>query len=346
MPQWILSKARDMALTVMQTVKLHCAHDASIRPIVEIARDGLCALHGFLRRNVHPTGVGLTFAVLFWVVFLIIAPQLFMLDISIRTNLPRSQVGGPLDVHTLANYRSFFLEDEGSGRNWNITQLVTFCRTIASSIQVMLAAFVISYPVAFYLAQVASARSVRLMLLLLLLPYWVNEVLRAYAFEIIFSDEGFLNRLFMASGLVSMPIDFLNRNVALYTGLVYAYLLFMFFPIYSSLQSISRAQIEAARDLGAPWWHIHLFVVFPGARAGIASGCTLVFMMCAGSLVIPQVLGGTRSLWFTPIVYDRFFESFDWPQGAAYATLLVLACTGLVALARLFFRWSGRRTAE
>ena len=105
----------------------------------------------------------------------------------------------------------------------------------------------------------------------------------------------------------------------------------MMFPLYNAIESLDRNQIEAARDLGAPWWHIHLFVVMPYAKPGIASGATLVFMLCAGALAAPLILGGPKTLWFTPIVYDRFFQAFNWPQGAAYALILLLGLHGVRA---------------
>ena len=89
---------------------------------------------------------------------------------------------------------------------------------------------------------------------------------------------------------------------------------------------------EAARDLGAPWWKIHRDVVIPYAKPGIASGCTMVFMLSAGSLAAPLFLGGPNTLWFTAIVYDFFFQAFNWPRGAAYAFILLAACIAFVML--------------
>ena len=139
-------------------------------------------------------------------------------------------------------------------------------------------------------------------------------------------------------GFIHDPIDFLGADVALYAGLTYAYLLIMMFPLYNAIEALDRNQIEAARDLGAPWWHIHLFVVMPYAKPGIASGATLVFMLCAGALAAPLVLGGPKTLWFTPIVYDRFFQAFNWPQGAAYALILLAACMVFVLIVMRLFK--------
>jgi spermidine/putrescine transport system permease protein len=186
------------------------------------------------------------------------------------------------------------------------------------------------YPLAFTMAKISSAAGLRLLLLLLLLPYWVNEILRAFAFRVIFGSGGVLNKTMQAIGLLDQPIDFIGNNVALYAGLSYAYVLLMMFPLYNAIESLPKDQIEAARDLGAPWWRIHREIVIPHAKPGIASGCTLVFMLCSGALAAPLILGGPRTLWFTPIVYDRFYQAFNWPQGSAYALVLLLTCVAFV----------------
>ena len=137
--------------------------------------------------------------------------------------------------------------------------------------------------------------------------------------------------------MIDTPIDFLGTNSGLYIGLSYAYLLVMVFPLYNAIESLDKNQIEAARDLGAPWWKIHRDVVIPYAKPGIASGCTMVFMLSAGSLAAPQFLGGPNTLWFTSIVYDFFFQAFNWPRGAAYAFILLTACIIFVmAMLKLF----------
>jgi spermidine/putrescine transport system permease protein len=174
-------------------------------------------------------------------------------------------------------------------------------------------------------------------MLALIVPFWVNEILRAFAIRVIFSTSGLLNNAMVAIGIIHEPIDFLGLDVGLYVGLSYAYLLMMVFPLYNAIESLDKNQIEAARDLGAPWWHIHLFVVMPFAKPGIASGCTMVFMLSAGALAAPQFLGGPSTLWFTPIVYDRFFQAFNWPQGSAYAFILLIVCIVFVlAVMRAF----------
>ncbi len=284
----------------------------------------------FFQRNGTAIGSFLLIAVIFWAVFLIVLPQLFMVEMSFRPKLPPSATGGPRDVYTLQNYHYFLFGSPTNSDNWNIIHIRAFFLTIFASIMVTIGNFLLCYPLAFYMAQVAAAARVRFLLLLLITPYWVNEILRAFAFRVIFSSSGILNKLLLGVGLVTEPVDFLGMDVGMYAGLSYAYLLLMVFPLYNAIENLPKSQIEAARDLGAPWWHIHLFVVMPFAKPGIASGCTLVFMLTSGALAAPLVLGGPRSMWFTPIVYDRFYQTFHWPQGAAYAFILLLTCIAFV----------------
>ncbi len=105
-------------------------------------------------------------------------------------------------------------------------------------------------------------------MLLLVVPYWINEILRAFAFRVMFGTGGVINGVLIGPGLVQRARStFSALDVALYSGLTYAYVLIMMFPLYNAIESLDRNQVEAARDLGAPWWHIHLFVVMPLRQA-------------------------------------------------------------------------------
>lgn len=293
---------------------------------------------GFIARNGWPVALFLIGAVTLWTVFMIVLPLLAMIDLSFRPKLPPLQWGGPRDIYTLENYRYFLFGSTTSTDSWNVTHLKAFGLTLAVSVVVTLLDFVICYPLAYYMAQVAKPARLRLVMLLLIAPYWVNEILRAFAFRLIFSEQGILNNVILALGLSSAPIDFFGADVALYAGLAYAYLLMMMFALYNAIETLDHNLVEAARDLGAPWWHIHTFIVLPHAKPGIASGATLVFMLTAGALAAPLVLGGPRTLWFTPIVYDRFYQAFNWQQGAAYALILLVACIVFVLGVLKLFR--------
>ena len=268
---------------------------------------------------------------------LIILPQLYMLDVSFRFNLPPPEVGGPNDVYTLKNYEYLIFGSKGSLDAFNYLHMGIFVKTLFASVVVTLINFAICYPIAYYMAQVAKGGASRLLLLCLILPFWVNEILRAFAFRILFGSGGVINAVLIDLGILDQPVDFIRADVALYTGLSYAYILLMIFPLFNAIESLDHNQVEAARDLGSPWWRIHFRVVMPYAKPGIASGCTMVFMLTAGALAAPQILGGPSSLWFTQIIYQWFYTGGNWPQGSAYAFVLLIACLIFVlAVMRIF----------
>lgn len=319
----------NLHITFMATAVVACIFLALLQADRR-AEGGRTSRVGFFQRNGVLVGLYLVVAVGFWVVLTFVMPMVFMVDLSFHHKLPPSKIGGPDDVYTLDNYRKFLFGSltGDSGMNW--LHLRSFFVTIGMSMVLTLITFAICYPLAYYMAQSAKSQRLRMLLLLLIIPYWVNDILRAFAFRILLSENGFINALLSWTGLADAPIDFLGANAALYIALCYSHLLIMIFPLYNAIEAQDHNQIEAARDLGAPWWHIHLFVVMPHAKPGIASGMTLTFMLTAGAVATPMVLGGPNSLWFTPIVYDRFYQLFDWPQGAAYAIALLLGCIVLV----------------
>jgi spermidine/putrescine transport system permease protein len=290
----------------------------------------------YFERNGTALGVTFILLVSFWLLFLVVLPYLYMVVESFHPKLPPLERGGPKDYVTLEQYKSFFVTP--SDGTWNVNHMYAFVFSIIASVMVTLLNFVICYPLAYYMAQAGSAQKVRLLMLALIVPYWVNEILRAFAMRLMLASKGLINQILMGLGITDGPIDFLAADVGLYAGLSYAYLLVMIFPLYNAIESLDKNQIEAARDLGAPWWKIHRDVVIPYAKPGIASGCTMVFMLAAGSLAAPQFLGGPKTLWFTSIVYDFFFQGFNWPRGSAYAFILLAMCIAFVMLMLRFFK--------
>ncbi len=291
----------------------------------------------FVQHNGVFISTYLIVAVVTWTLVMIILPQLYMVDFSFRHNLLPNEIGGPKDVYTLEHYRYLLFGRAGDEDLMNWLHLKVFGRTILVSVLITLLDFAICYPIAYYMAHVATGGKSRLLVLCLILPFWVNEILRAFAFRILFGTGGVINVSLMGLGIMDEPIDFLKADVGLYAGLSYAYILLMIFPIYNAVESLDHNQVEAARDLGSPWWRIHYRVVMPHAKPGIASGCTMVFMLCAGALAAPQILGGPSSLWFTQIIYQWFNTGGNWPRGSAYAFVLLILCIIFVmAVMRVF----------
>lgn len=265
----------------------------------------------------------------FWVVVLIVLPQLLMVDFSLRPMLPPSKVGGPEDVHTLGNYATLW---------GNTIHRGIFLQTIWASALVTLTTLVACYPVAYYMAKVAPRRRLPTLLLLLVIPFWVNELLRTFAWYVILAYNGPLNAALIWLGLLDEPRRWLGTPGAVILGMVYVYVLFMVFPIYNAIETLDRNQIEAARDLGASRIRIHRRIVIPHAKPGIAVGCVMTFMLAAGSYAVPAILGGPGSRWFTEIIYNWFFEGGNWNQGAAYAFILLVLCVGFILLMMRVFR--------
>ena len=277
----------------------------------------------FFLRNGTALALYLLISVACWMLLMIILPQVFMLDFSFRTNVPPPQWGTEAHGYTLEHYRYMVYGSAQSTDSYNFVDLSVFGRTILTAIFVTLIDVALCYPVAYYLAHVATGGWARLMVMALIIPFWVNELLRAFAFKIMFGSTGIINNFLIALGILDEPFDFIRNGVALYSGLSYAYILLMIFPIYNAVESLDRNQIEAARDLGCPWWRIHWRIVIPHAKPGITSGCTMVFMLTAGALAAPQILGGPSSLWFTQIIYQAFNQAGNWARGSAYAIILL-----------------------
>jgi spermidine/putrescine transport system permease protein len=251
-----------------------------------------------------------------------------MIDYSFRPALPINDIGGPKDQYSFDNYIYLF---------GNAGFLMIFIKTIWSSILVTIAAFLICYPLAYYLARGTSLNRARLMIVALIVPYWINEILRTFAWMLILARGGLINTLLLNLGIIDQPIVFLGETPTIVLGMVYAYVLFMVFPIYNILDTLDRAQIEAARDLGAPWWRIHWRIALPHAKSGIAVGCISTFMLAAGSYAVPTILGGPQSRWFTEVIYSQFFEGMNWNRGAAFAFLLLIICiTFIIVMMRAF----------
>jgi spermidine/putrescine transport system permease protein len=290
---------------------------------------------GFFERNGMTLGIVFITLVAFWTLFLVALPYLYMVVESFHPALPPIKRGGPDDVLTIEQYQAF-VTNPFDGKI-NLLHMGALLFSIVASMAVTFLNLCICYPLAYYMAQSGTPQKVRLLMLGLIIPYWVNEILRAFSLRLLLASKGLINQALMGMGIIDAPIDFLGNNTGLYVGLSYAYLLVMMFPLYNAIESLDKNQVEAARDLGAPWWRIHWDVVIPYAKPGIASGCTMVFMLSVGSLAAPQFLGGPRVLWFTAIIYDFFFQSFNWPRGAAYAFIMLVVCIGLVmGMLRLF----------
>ena len=285
-------------------------------------------MNDLLNRYGMPLTVTICALTVFWLLVLVIAPNLYLFENSFRLYLPVQEMGGPKDVYTLKNYFTFLQSP---------IHISVFALTVMYSSIVTVICFVMAYPLAYYLSKKAAPKHLPTIFLLLTVPLWVSEIMRSFAWFIILSLKGPLNYLLINIDVIDKPIRWMTGFRSVIIGLVYTYVLFMLFPIYNAVQSLDTNQIEAAEDLGAPWWRIHWRVILPHAKPGIASGSVMVFMLSAGSILVPTLLASTNSRWFTEIIQQWMFESLDWNTGSAYAFLLLILCTVFVTIVMRVF---------
>ena len=232
----------------------------------------------------------------------------------------------PVRTYGLANYARM------SGLHFQI-----FLKTLIAGALVTLIALIVCYPMAYVVAKVATPQRAALLMLGLVIPYAINELLRIFAWLMILDFNGVLNT--MLGWLGMPPVRYLNSSAGVFVGMVYAYVLFMVFPIYNTVETLDRNQIEAARDLGASTFKIHSRIVIPHAKPGIAVGCIMTFMLAVGSYSVPQILSrGSAGDWFSQLIYKQFFESFNWNTGSAYAFTLLLTCIAFIFVMMAIFR--------
>lgn len=226
-----------------------------------------------------------------------------------------------------------------------------FVMTLIYAFLVTVLSFLICYPVAYMIATTQNRHKLSLMMLGLVIPYAINELLRIFAWIMILEKNGVFNALLNALGIIDMEagqgIRFVASNGAVFTVMIYAYVLFMVFPIYNTIETLDKNQIEAARDLGASAWKIHMRVVIPHAKPGIAVGSIMTFMLSAGSIAVPEIVGrGLHPDWFSQLIYRRFFEADSWNQGSAYSLALLVACIVFIFVNMAIFKVGIRDIAK
>jgi spermidine/putrescine transport system permease protein len=192
------------------------------------------------------------------------------------------------------------------------------------------ASIVIGYPLAYYIARI-PAKQRSLYLFLILIPFWTNFIIRIYAWIMILRTEGFLNSLPLHIGLIKIPLDILYTPLAVQIGMIYEFLPFMVLPLFTSLEKIEIAQLEAAADLGARPLRAFLRITLPLSVPGMIAGSILVFIPAMGMFVVPDLMGGAKTILVGNLIRNQFLTSRDWPFGSA-ASMLLLLLTLVVTL--------------
>jgi putrescine transport system permease protein len=238
------------------------------------------------------------------------------------------------------NYWSIFRTAEDAP--WFKTLYVeAYLRSVLYALWTAVLCLLIGYPFAYFIAR--SAPSVRpALLMMVMLPFWTSFLLRVYAWKGILADQGIVNKLLMAVGLTSEPIQMLYTNVSMLVGMTYVYLPFMVLPLYANLVKLDFRLLEAAYDLGASPFKAFWLITVPLSKAGIVAGFMLVFIPCVGEFVIPSLLGGPENIMIGRVVWDEMFTSNNWPRASALAVTMI----GLIIVPlAIYYHYSGEASA-
>ena len=209
-------------------------------------------------------------------------------------------------------------------------------RSFGYALLTTLICLAVGYPFAYHLAT-RSPRVRALLLVLVMLPFWSNFLVRTYAWRVLLGSDGpFVTTL----ELLGLPaVRLLFTPFAIVLGLVYGFLPFMVLPLYASLERIDHTLIEAARDLHASGWHAFREVTLPLSRPGIIAGSVLVFIPSFGAYVTPELLGGSRTTMVGSYVVRQFLSARDWPFGSALSVAILVV---MLAATAVYFRTGGR----
>lgn len=213
----------------------------------------------------------------------------------------------------LGNYLSLFT-NEMYMRGFATSILIAGASTVCC--------LVVGFPMALAIAR--SSQKVRSMLLILVvLPFWTSFLIRVYAWLMLLSPSGFINSFLMRHHIIDAPLQLMNNSYAACIGIIYAYLPFMIFPLYSAIEKIDYSLIEAAYDLGSSPTTAFFSIVLPLSMPGIYAGSVLVFVPAIGEFVIPELLGGAQTLTVGRLVWNEFFGNLSWPTAAALSIIML-----------------------
>lgn len=245
--------------------------------------------------------------------------------------LTRGRFGGVVPDVTLGNFVRLF----------EPVYLQVIGTSIGTAAVTTALALVLGFPTAYVISRLPRRWRVTA-LILVLLPFWTNFLIRTYAWIILLNDAGWINGALLAVGIIDDPIRMLYTQPAVMTGLLYIYLPLMILPLYSAIERIDPALEEAATNLGASRWRVFRTVTIPLALPGMLIGCVFVFVPSMANFVIPELIGGGKSLLLGNLIRDQFLKARDWPFGAALALVLTaILVVLLVVQARAAARAEG-----
>jgi len=280
------------------------------------------------------------FALLTLVLFFLL-PLLIMLLYSFAQ---RDTYGGIAAIDNLGNYVSSMQWVSNYVRSMDPIYIEIYWRSLIMAVFTTVLCLVIGYPMAYFISLKIKPERKSLMLTFVVIPFWTSFLIRTYAWIIILRSEGLINHMLLSMGLINDPIEtLLYSQFAVMIGLVYGELPFMILPLYASIEKLDLSLLEAAGDLGAsPFWTF-LKVTVPLTMPGIVAGIVLVFIPTLGQFIVPDLLGGAKSILVGNLIQNQFVIARDKPFGSAI-------CFGLTAfvlvLLAMYARYTVRKEKE
>ena len=296
----------------------------------------------FFRLMGRRTVIGVPFT---WLLVFFFLPFLILLYISfvdmgsdITPFKPLWDATGGLLHLKYENYGSIFRAEGGA--LFQTLYIEAYGRSIKYAFSTAVLCLLVGYPFAYFIAR-AKASIRPALLMMVMLPFWTSFLLRVYAWKGILADQGVINQVLLALGLINEPVQMLYTNVSMLVGMTYVYLPFMVLPLYANLVKMDYRLLEAAYDLGATPWKAFWLVTVPLSKAGIVAGSMLVFIPALGEFVIPSLLGGPENIMIGRVVWDEMFTANNWPRASALAVVMI----GLIVVPlALYYRYRGHGT--
>ena len=245
-----------------------------------------------------------------WLVAFLLIPLLYSVAMSFAT---KGLYGGVDWVFNPTNYLDIL----------NFTYLKVAVKSLKLAWDTSLICLIISYPFAYILSKV-NQQWKGFFMLLIMLPFWINGLIRLNGWANILRNTGLINRFLQAIGLISEPLELLYTDGAVLFGMVYAFLPFMVLPIHTSISKIDTSLVEAAQDLGATKVRTFLRVIFPLTIPGVFAGVIQVFIPSLGAFYIADVMGGGNTTYIGNLIKNQFLSARNWPLGAAFSVILII----------------------
>ncbi len=247
---------------------------------------------------------------LLWLVLFVVAPSILLIVYSFAE---RDTLGRVVFNFTWENYLRAF--------DWKWLKILR--DSIWYAFLTTVICMVVGFPAAWFIGR-APVRYRNLLMTLVMIPFWTSFLIRTYAWITILSRDGFLNATLLAGGFIHQPLIMMYTPFAVVLGLVYNYLPFMILPIYTSVEKLDNALVEAAYDLGASPVRAFSKVIIPLTQPGIAAGALLVFVPAIAMFAITTLMGGGANPTVGEVIQKQFTSARNQPFGAALGTLLLL----------------------